>query len=410
MKNMKTAIVLGGTFPHRELILKLKTKGYYTILIDYYENPIAKVVADEHLRESTLDREKVLSIARERNASLVISTCIDQANAIACYVAEELNLPHPYSYKTAVNVTDKVLMKEIMAVNSIPTAKYFYINSIEHFRPESLTYPIIVKPADCNGSKGVRRIDKNDSNEQEYIKAALALSRNGYAIIEEFKEGKEVGVDCLIVNGKAHLLMTRERRKIDINNDGIQQIYGSYWPAPISNKQQQNLCSVAQKIADAFHLYNTPLMMQTIVSENEINVIEFAPRIGGGENYHIIKILTEYDIIEAAVNSFLGMEISLDYKKPTFYIGDNYIYARPSVFGAMRINDEAKSLIEYANIYRCAGSEIGKDISSSNRVGVFCTKEYTIKDLQEKTNKVLKHTNVYDVSGNSIMRKDIYEL
>ena len=75
---MKTAIVLGGTFPHRELILKLKAKGYYTILIDYYENPIAKAVADEHLRESTLDREKVLSIARERNASLVISTCIDQ--------------------------------------------------------------------------------------------------------------------------------------------------------------------------------------------------------------------------------------------------------------------------------------------------------------------------------------------
>lgn len=407
---MKTAVVLGGTFPHRELILKLKAKGYYTILVDYYENPIAKSVADEHLRESTLDQEKVLSIAKERNASLVISTCIDQANAIACYVAEQLNLPHPYNYQTAVNVTDKVLMKEIMVANDIPTAKYFHINNIEEFHPELLSYPIIVKPADCNGSKGVRCIEKNDSKEIEYIKVALSLSRNGCAIVEEFKVGKEVGADLLIVNGKAHLLMTRERRKIGINNDGIQQIYGSYWPAPINDEQQQELCSIGQKIADAFHLHNTPLMMQTIISENEINVIEFAPRIGGGENYHLIGILTEYDIIEAAINSFLGTEISLDYKKPIFYMGDNYIYAKPGVFGSMMIDNEAMPLVEYANIYRCAGSEIGRDISSSNRVGVFCAKEYTIKDLQERIGKILKHVNVYDIFGHPIMRKDIYKL
>ena len=79
------ALVLGGTVPHMELIRQLKERGYYTILIDYLDNPPAADVADEHIKESTLDEEKVLEIAKQRRASLVISGCVDQANISACY-------------------------------------------------------------------------------------------------------------------------------------------------------------------------------------------------------------------------------------------------------------------------------------------------------------------------------------
>ena len=86
------AIVLGGTLPHCELVRNLQGRGYYVILIDYLEAPPASSVADEHVQESTLDKELVLHIARKREASLVISTCIDQANVTACYVMEKLGL------------------------------------------------------------------------------------------------------------------------------------------------------------------------------------------------------------------------------------------------------------------------------------------------------------------------------
>ena len=79
------AIVLGGTNPHIELIKNLKKRGYYTILVDYAENPLAKDYADEHIQESSLDKEKVFKIARDRKVNLVISTCSDQANVTACY-------------------------------------------------------------------------------------------------------------------------------------------------------------------------------------------------------------------------------------------------------------------------------------------------------------------------------------
>ena len=120
----RVAIVLGGTVPHKYLINNLKERGFYTILIDYYSNPPAKTDADEHIQESTLDKEKVLEIAKNRNASLVISGCVDQANVTACYVSEKIGLHVPYSYETALRVTDKKLMKEGMVKAGIPTANY----------------------------------------------------------------------------------------------------------------------------------------------------------------------------------------------------------------------------------------------------------------------------------------------
>jgi biotin carboxylase len=408
MQNKNVAIVLGGTYPHKELILKLKGRGYYTILVDYYENPIAKYAADKHIRVSTLDKDKVLEISRDNRADIVISTCIDQANVTACYVAKKLGLSMPYSYDIAVNVTNKVLMKKIMHENNIPTANYYHINKIDDYNDVSLTFPIIIKPADNNSSKGVRKINANDKNIMKYMETALAFSRNGEVIIEEYKEGKEIGIDCIIKDSEAHIIMTRERRKIHSNNDAVQQIYGSFWPGNISEKNIKNLETIAQKITEAFHLDNTPLMIQAVINEDEINIIEFAPRIGGAENYRIIKMLTGYDIIDAAIDSFLNYPISLNCNSSDGFISDNYIYARPKYFGNLVVNDSVKHIIEYYNIYKHKGAEIGAEISSNNRVGVFTVKSDTTEGLYDKINLVLKNIEVYDIDGNPIMRKDIY--
>lgn len=405
---MKKAIVLGGTFPHRRLIQKLKDKGYYTILVDYYETPIAKDVADKHIQASTLDKDEVVRIAKEENAELVISSCVDQANVTACYVGERLGLPHPYTYQTSLNVTDKVAMKRIMVENDIPTSRHYIINSLQGFQESSLTYPIIVKPADSNSSKGVRKLDQDEPNKEQYILKALEMSRNGAAVVEEYKVGKEIGVDCIIKNHKAYIIMTRERRKIQSHNDAIQQIYGSFWPADITPAQLESLRVIAEKIGNAFSIDNSPLMMQTIVSDSEINVIEFGARIGGGENYHIIEELTGYDFIEQSINSFLGAEIDLTHHDASEYLADNYIYIRAGSFGEMKIDDCVKDDILYTNVYRKSGARVGADISSNNRVGVFVVKAKSTEEILKKIMNVVEHMEVYDIDGNPVMRKDIY--
>lgn len=412
MKGKKPiAIVLAGTRPHILLIEKLKQRGFYVILVDYLDNPIAKPYADLHFQESTLNNEAVINIAREYNASLVISTCVDQANLTACYVSGKLGLPHPYSYETAMNVTDKLRMKKIMMENNIPTSKYYNISESMIQDIYDLKYPVIVKPADCNSSKGVRKVD-DQRYLKEFINDALSLSRTHKAIVEEFVVGDEIGIDCFVQDGKANVLMIKERRKINKNNNYIQQIYGCIWPMPVSEIVAKEAETIANQITQAFGLITCALMIQAILCDNKIYVIEFGARIGGGESYSIIKRSTGFDYVEASIDSFLGNKIEQEYHNPHEFYADNFIYTKKGTFDYIKVDEalEKDGIIEYCYPIKQPGSEIGEELSSNNRVGTFVVKSHSVDGIKKKIDKALRGIEVYDISGNPIMRKDIYEL
>ena len=185
MTDKPIAIVLGGTSPHIELIRQLKERNFYVVLVDYLPNPPAKYHADFHVQESTLDPEAVLKVAQQYNASLVISACVDQANITACYVAEKMNLPHPYSYELANNITNKGYMKEMMVANGIPTTRYIFLNKGEELADFGLNFPVMVKPADSCAASGVKKA--SNVNELDiFLKEAKKISRTGRTVVEEF--------------------------------------------------------------------------------------------------------------------------------------------------------------------------------------------------------------------------------
>ena len=407
---MKKALVLGGTLPHVTLIEKLKKRGFEVILVDYLDQPYAKKYADRHIQASTLDLDAVTEIAKEEGVDLVISTCIDQANATACYVSEKLSLPHPYSYKTALAVTDKLQMKDIMVKNKIPTSRFLRIKSADEPRLGELKYPLIVKPVDCNSSKGVKKIEAGDSDLEEAIKTAVELSRTKEAIIEEFVTGIEIGIDTFVVKGVAHVLMIKERRKVLKNNGGVQQILGCTWPIPGYERILPEAERVANLIAKAFDLQNCALMIQAIISDNKISVIEFGARIGGGESFRIIKQSTGFDYVEASISSFLGEDIPLSYHTPINYFADNFIYAQKCVFGKLYCPEALlyDGTIAYLNELKLSGVDIDEQITSSNRVGVAVVTAETAEELYKKIERTVSSLEVFDVNGLPVMRKDIY--
>lgn len=409
MKNKQVAVILGGTFPHISLIEKLKERGYYTILIDYFKNPPAKQYAHEHIQASTLDKDVVLNLSKEKKASLVISAYIDQANVTACYVAEKLNLPHPYSYETSLNVTNKLLMKDIMIKNNIPTSKFKVISNINECDEIDLIYPLIVKPSDSNSSKGVRKANSLIELKQ-FAKKAFEVSRNNKVIIEEYKIGNEVGIDCYISKGKATVLISKERRKIPVNINQNEQIYGCIWPININNVDYKPYERIAEMIAKAFSLDNTPLMIQAIENNDEINVIEFGARFGGGESFRIIQLSTGFDTTSAVIDSYLGNNVIVKLNNPKFYYADNFIYSTEGTFKEIIGFDNLikDNTIEYINAYKTNGTLINNELSSNNRVGVFTVKAKDKLSLMKKIDKVINIINVIDVNGCFIMHKEIY--
>ena len=407
--NKPVAIVLGGTVPHVHLIELLKARGYYTILLDYTPHPPAKEYADEHLPVSTLDNEAVLEVARERKASLVISTNVDQANVTCCYVAEKLGLYSPYSYEIALNVTDKQRMKRIMWDNNIPTSRYGQVTSVEDGRNIDLRFPLMVKPADSNSANGVKRVYTPEELEK-YLPDALKYSRNGKAIIEEFVSGKEISAYGVVINGKAKLLMHQERVSVYDGEDKVIKCYASLAPSRISDVAANKAEQILTMIAEAFHLDNTPLFFQGIVNGDDISVIEFAPRVGGGISFQTIKDATGYDIISAGLDSYLNIPICIDSWHPT-----NGKYAVNQIYGTNGVYDKTTGgeaimkdgIVNVLSFYKHKGDTIDSSRASSSRIGVMVVSDATEIGLRKKISNAFSILDSFDTNGKSIIRRDL---
>lgn len=409
MNNKEIAIVLGGTVPHCELIRQLQSRGYYVLLIDYLPNPPAKQVADEHIQESTLDKEAVLRVAKERKASLVICGCVDQANITACYVMEKLNHRPPYSYDTALRITNKGEMKKTMLENDIPTSKYYYFDNNDDLKGIDLRFPVMVKPADSNSANGVRKA--YDMHELSiYLEDALQISRNHRAIVEEFVEGVEISAYCYIKNHHAKLLMAAERLSVLDGEDEVIKCYSSVAPARIGERAEKEAAMIATKIAEAYQLDNTPLFFQGILSDGKISVIEFAPRVGGGSCFKTIKENTGFDVIEATIDSWLGHSVSFEsWHYPKEVIVVNTVYGKDGNFekitGYQQFLEDGT--IEALYPIRSAGEKIDNSRASSSRICFIVVKADTLFDVVDKIRKIYHEMDVVSSDGKSLLRKDI---
>ena len=407
--NKKTAIVLGGIVPHISLLEKLKERGYYTVLIDYYQDPPARAAADIHLPESTLDLEAVRRVAEEYKAELICGFCVDQAMVVSCCVSEQLGLPVPFSYESSINVTNKARMKQIMSDNGIPTSRFFITKDPEDPRISDLSFPIVVKPVDNNGSKGVTKVESPDEVKVP-LENALSLSRAGDAVVEEFNEGFEIQIDCFIKDGQTNVLMTRRRLKTKRAKGDALQSFGSLIPAGLSPAMEAKVDKIASDIAKAFKLNNTPFFIQAIVNGEDIKVLEFAPRIGGSLSYSLIKRITGFDILDAAVDSLLGRDFKVEYHRPEKKYTTNIMYAYEGIFGEITNADELvdQGVIDYFFATKTRGMDLGNKMDSRNRVACYIISGETDEELVEKAKKANACLDVLDTEGNSIMRRDLY--
>lgn len=405
----KTALVLGGIGAHRELLIRLKQRGYYTLLVDYFDNPPAKDAADVHFKESTLDKEKVLEIAREQNISVILSGCVDQVNATACYVSENLGLYTPYSYETALRINDKDCMKKVMREQGILTSQYYCIRSKEEILQKELRYPVMVKPANCNSSNGVKKAE-NKEQLLTYLEQSLAISRNGKAIVEEYVEGKEFNAYCYIHDKKARLLMTAERISRIEGEEKVIKCYGALIPARIPKELEKKAEEIAGKLAEAFGITNSLFFFQGIALKDDINIIEFAPRFGGGACFKTIPMSTGFDVMDAVIRCALGEPADVSaWHPPAGILAVNTVYATDCTFDHVEGVEQllAGHEIEDFFMYKTKGMRIDNRSASGGRIGAFIVKGESEEEILESTRKAYDTLSVRSAEGGEVLRRDL---
>lgn len=409
VKKDKVAIVLGGTNPHIELINQLKSREYFVILVDYLDNPPAKEYADLHIQESTMDNDKVLEVAMKYNANLVISACVDQANITACYVAEKLGLTKPYSYELANNITNKGFMKKVMTENNIPTTRYYYLEKESSMDNVELNYPVMVKPADSCAASGVKKANNEEELKKFWIEAKN-ISRTGRTVIEEFFEGIEVSAYCFVSDKKTKVIMISERLSVIEGAEQVLKCYATVTPPNISEGAIRKIEMAADKIAKAFELDNTPLHVQALINGDDISIIEFAPRVGGGISYQVIRDNTGFDIIGATIDSYEEKKVTVDYQISKQYYSVNLLYGKPGIFERVTGVDELikSKTIEGIFYHKTKGMKITEDRASGGRIAAFIVKGSTRQEMCDKVKYAIEHMEAYDIADNKIMRKDLY--
>ena len=202
----KKLLLLGGSrylFPVIEAAHKL---GAYVITCDYLPDNAAHKYSDEYCNISIIDKDAVLAAAERLKIDGIMSFACDPGVVTAAYVAEKMGLPFQGSYESTCILQDKGLFRKFLMdhhFNSPHAKRYRGTDSVPKADLDYFHWPVIVKPVDSAGSKGVTRVDRPEELDAA-VKTALAGSHDGAFIIEDFLtfEGFHSSADPFTVDGK----------------------------------------------------------------------------------------------------------------------------------------------------------------------------------------------------------------
>lgn len=407
---MKKIMVLAGGNDQIALIQELKryfNNKVEIILIDQSANVRAIKYADRFLPISTMDKEAVLSAARSEHIDYILTACGDQPLSTMAYVSAQLGLPSYLSESEVRDLTNKLFMKEKMVRNNIPTSRHICIdkNWDRCLMPE-LTFPLVVKPVDSNGSKGVKKVF-DDSELDTALEEAFNYSISKNVIIEEFKSGAELSVDVYVEGKQAKILCVTASKKIKENKKSF-TIIQSYYPASIQYEEDRVL-EIAQNIVNVFNLKDTPLLIQMIVNGKEYSVLEFSARMGGGSKYRLINVLSGVDIMKVYVDMVMGGKPVVNPQQQFKNAIMSYVYCKRGNFVKLKNFDELsdEGFIHEYFMYKMPNSIIEKSDTSSDRVAGFLVVGNSHEEVCEKLKYANSNLQVLDSDGQDIMRHDL---
>ena len=401
------ALVLAGGLAQIELIRQLKERGITTVLADGNANALARPFADVFYQLPLFDIEAVKETAVREQVDFVTTCCADQVLLVVAQVSEMLGLPCYISYKTAQEVSNKKYMKRIFWEHDIPTSHYVELSQLEWEKIRRLRYPLVVKPTDAYSSRGVRKAVDDESLER-YFTEAKQISRAGTVIVEEFCEGEELSVDVYVEEGKAHILCVSNSEKIKSDDRFV--IFRGRYPANVTAGVLGQIRTVAQQIADAFDLVNSPMLIQMINTGSSVSVLEFCARTGGNMKYLLIKRACGFDVIKAVIDLALGQKPHVEMTDPeNRYIVNDFIYCHPGVFDRLEGFEELvrKGIISDFRVLRPKGFRVSGANSSSDRVAGFTVQADTLEEFNRKHQMAVECARVIDADGNDMMRRDL---
>lgn len=366
---LKKIAILGASYLQRPLVLKAKEMMLETHVFAWQEGNVVNDITDYYYDVSILNKERILEICKEINIDGIVSIASDIAMTTVNYVASNMNLVGNSIEATLIS-TDKFEMRKALSKNNIACPKFYFFSSTNFKYDASLTFPVIVKPTDRSGSRGVTKILKPE-NVNDAINKALNNSIGGRVIVEEFVEGREFSVEMISYKGKHFELAITDKIKTGapffVETEHHQ-------PADVSKKLKTEIYEYIKKALTALCLKNGASHSEIIVTkQGEIRVVEIAGRMGGDFiGSDMVFLSTGYDYVRAVLEVSLGSFQQPNYEKFTNnFSGVQYILPKSGIIKEIHDNSEQFEEIKLTLPLFKIGDKIDEIVDGSySRAGI----------------------------------------
>ena len=400
MNWLKKILLLGGSRYLLPVIKSAHELGLYVITCDYLPDNIAHKYSDEYVNVSIIDKEAVLEAAKKLKIDGIMSFATDPGVVTAAYVAEKLGLPYGGSYESVSILQDKGRFRRFLTEHNfnVPHAKSYEKLEDALCDTEFFTWPVIVKPVDSAGSKGVTRVD--DKNElRKAIEYALDFSHCDQFIIEDFieKKGCSSDTDSFSIDGKL-VATTFSSQRFDLEADNPYAPMAYSWPSTFSKENKEELASEIQRLLTLLNMKSSIYNIETREGiDGKAYIMEVSPRGGGNRLAEMIRYASGVDMIRAAVQAAVGLPID-NVEQPKYdgcwaeYVLHSKVEGK---FKELWIDsDFATNNVVEVDLWVNQGDEIHSFTAANFAIGTVVMKFASQEELESKLNAMERFIKV----------------
>lgn len=372
--NQKKLMLLGGL---RYLIPVIKAAhkyGYYVITADYIPGNIAHKYADEYHNVSILDKDAILTLAQELNIDGILSFAVDPGVVTAAYVAEKMGLPFQGSYESISILQDKAKFRRFLEEHgfNVPRSKGYSrleeaISDIGYYN-----WPVIVKPVDSAGSKGVTKVN-SPSDLESAVHYALEESHCGRFIVEEFleKEGHSSDTDSFSVDGQLVFCSYSDQR-FDTRAVNPYTPAAYSWPSTMPVHTRQELTSELQRLISLLGLQTGIYNIETRLCKNgHPYIMEVSPRGGGNRLAEMLRYACNTDLIDKTVRAAVGDSFDIP-TMPEYegHIAEVILHSdEDGCFKDIQISDKYKPYVIETDVWVSSGDKVFGFSGANHAIG-----------------------------------------
>ena len=365
---MAKIAIIGANYLQLPLVTKALELGHDTICFAWEKGAVAKEICTRFYPISVTEKEKILDVCKKEKIDAILTIASDVAMPTVSYVAKKLNLV-ANTIESTLKATNKYEMRIALKKHKLKVPKFIKVTDYHSSSIKDFNFPIISKPVDSSGSKGVQIVGEKKDVENS-VKEASQYGLSKEVILEEFIVGKEISVETISYNGEHTILAKTEKVTSGPPNFVELEQHQPYDGGVLELQINEISLKVLNALGIEFGASHIELL---ITSKNEIYIIEVGGRMGGDFiGSHLVELSTGYDFLKGVIDVALGSFSKPNLRAQKKYSGV-YFLSSETLWVSEMINSYKFSAVAFEQSepntkLKCSGDRFGYFMYQTNEI------------------------------------------